>query len=228
MKDKKLKIFAGLLSTLLLISLIIKLINAPGGMILSGLVLGSFVLVVFLLGSLIVAAFFRLIFKNTSFLTLFSINTSIGFIVFHYNLYSPTLTITVPPGFTGEVNLVLSNVEDNILKVDSNGIGYVNQWTFDKTYIKPIVIESTGRNITEHCVGFNPSTFWGKGKTCCFQGKQINTLSFEIVPSERIGQKQYYFKDLTQLVDTTLVLATSPDRYTKIQTQPLEVELDKK
>ncbi|RDC61614.1 hypothetical protein [Adhaeribacter pallidiroseus] len=228
MKERKFKILAGLLSILLLFSLIIKLVNVPGGMILSGLVLGSFVLIAILLGSLIVAALLRLVFKKFSILTLYSVTTSIGFLLLHYNLYSPTLRIIVPPGFTGEVNLILSNVDDNILEVDSNGIGYVNQWTFDKIYTKPIVFESSGKNITERCVGFNPSTFWSKGKTCCLQGNQINTLSFEVVPIGKIGQKQYYSKDLTKLVDTSLVLATLHDRYTKIQTQPYEVELNKK
>jgi len=227
MKDRKLKIFAGLISSLLLISLIVKLIYVPGGMILSGLFLGSIVLVAILLGCLIVTTFLKFAFKNYSFLTLYSVITALSFLIFHYNLYSPTLRITVPEGFTGKVTLVLSNVDDNILKVDGNGIGYINQWTFDRTYTEPIVVETTGKNINKRCVGFNPSTFWGKGKACCLEKKQIHTLSFEVVPFDKVGQKQYYSKDLAKLVDTTLVLAIKPDRYTKIQTEPFEVKLEK-
>lgn len=228
MKEKNLKFITGVISFLLLISLVVKLFYVPGGMILSGLFLGGIILVAILLSCLIVTALLRLVLKIFSFLTLYSIITALSFLVFHYKLYSPTLRITVPEDFTGKVTLVLSNVDDNVLKVDSNGIGYINQWTFDKTYTEPIVVETTGKNINERCVGFNPSTFWGEGKACCIDKKQIYTLSFEIVPLSKLGQKQYYSRDLVVLVDTTLVLAIKPDSYTKIQTETFEVELEKK
>jgi len=58
-------------------------------------------------------------------LTILFITTTISFLAFHYQLYSPTLTIKVPNGYKGKINLVLSNVKDNLLTVDSNGIGYL-------------------------------------------------------------------------------------------------------
>ena len=58
--------------------------------------------------------------------------------------------------------MVLSNVDKNILTLDSNGIGYISKWTFDKTYMPPTVVDNEGANLNDQRVGFNPSTFWGK------------------------------------------------------------------
>lgn len=228
MNDRKLKIITGFISALLLISLLVKLVDVPGGMILSGLVLGSMLIVAIVLGCLIVASVLRLVIKKYSFFTLFSVASAVSFLVFHYQLYSPTLKIIIPKGYTGEVTLVLSDVDDNILKVDSNGIGYINQWTFDKAYTEPIVVDTDGNNVHKRLVGFNPSTFWAKGKTCCIQSKGIHTMSFEVVPMDKLGKKQNYLKDLTTLVDTALVLAIEPNKYTKVQTEAFEVGTNQK
>lgn len=82
---------------------------------------------------------------KTSYLPILFITTSISFLVFHYPLYSPTLTIIVPNNYKGEINLFLSNVDDNILTVDSNGIGYLNKWTFNKTYKRPNIVQVDGK-----------------------------------------------------------------------------------
>ena len=92
------------------------------------------------------------------------------------------------------------------MRVDTNGIGYINQWTFDHTYTKPEVVDKNGTSMNAFCVGFNPSTFWGKWKTCCVEGKEIESLDFEMVPKEKTGKKQYYSKDLTTLVNKDLVI----------------------
>jgi len=160
------------------------------------------------IGCLIVAAIARLIFRRKSFLTLFVIVATIAFLGTHYYLYLPTLKIVVPKGYVGEVNLVLSNVDKNILTLDGNGIGYINKWTFDKTYSPPIVVDNEGKSLNDQCVGFNPSTFWGKGyHTSTRHPEKIHTLSFEIVPKDKAGQKQYCNKvGFTGLVDTTKLL----------------------
>jgi hypothetical protein len=205
--DRKLKILFGILSVGLLISLLIKLTNVPGGMILSGLFLGGMMIVGIMIGCLIVSGILGMIFKRTSFLTIFLITTTISFLAFHYQLYSPTLTIKVPNGYKGEINLVLSNVKDNILTVDSNGIGYVNEWTFNKTYSRPIVKQLDGKNIDKYLVGFNPSTFWAKGETSSSESNlKIQTLSFEIVADYKLGQKQYNSTDLFKQVDKTKLM----------------------
>lgn len=203
--DNKLKIVFGTLSVGLLVTLLIKLTNVPGGIILSGLFLGGMMLFGIIIGCLILTAILRLLFKKSSFLTILSITTTISFIAFHYQLYSPTLTIKVPNGYEGEINLVLSNVEDNVLTVDSNGIGYLNKGTFNQTYTKPTVVQLDGKNLDRNLVGFNPSTFFGKATSCCVGGQEIESLSFEIVPDDKIGQKQYYSTDLTTLINKELV-----------------------
>jgi hypothetical protein len=88
-----------------------------------------------------------------------------------------------------------------MLTMDSNAIGYVTKWTFNKTYSQPDVFTASGKKINGQCVGFNPSTFWGLSKFCCVDGKVIRSLSFEIVPENMAGQKQYHSRGLAGLVD---------------------------
>lgn len=176
-------------------------------MILSGLFLGGMMIAGILIGCLMVSGILRLIFKKISFLTIFSITTAISFAAFHYQLYSPTLTIKVPNEYNGEINLILSNVTDNILTVDSNGIGYLNEWTFKKTYTKPIVEQLDGKNLDKNLVGFNPSTFWAKGVFTSSGSKiKIQTLSFKIDSDEKLSEKRYKNPDLLELVDKSKLM----------------------
>jgi hypothetical protein len=215
--DRKLKIIFGLLSVGLLTTLLFKLTNVPGGMILSGLFLGGMMIIGIIIGCLILTAILKLVFKQTSFFTILFITTTISFLAFHYQLYSPTLTIKVPNGYKGEINLVLSNVKDNILTIDSNGIGYLNEWTFNKTYSRPIVEQLDGNNLDKNLVGFNPSTFFGKGKSCCIGGQEIESLSFEIVTDDKRGQKQYNSKNYMDFVNKKLVIFSKPKGQTAFE-----------
>jgi len=98
--------------------------------------------------------------------------------------------------------LIKSSVPNNILTLDTNGIGYLNEWTFNHLYSKPVVVDENGRDITEQCVGFNPSTFFGlRTSTTSENKKEIKSLTFEIVPKDKIGEKQYYHTSLSELVD---------------------------
>jgi len=155
-----------------------------------------------LIACLFITLLLKLFVKRYSFSTLYFVSISIAFIAYHYQLYSPTLKIIVPDGYSGEVSLVLSNVDQNILTVDSNGVGYVTKWTFNKTWSQPNVFTASGKKINTQCVGFNPSTFWGLSKFCCVDGKVIRSLSFEIVPKDTIGQKQYHSRGLAGSVDS--------------------------
>src|SRR5690554_1465583 len=185
------KIIFGLLSLGLLTTLLFKLKNVSGGMILSGLFLGGMCIIGIIIVCLILSGL------------LLYITTSISFLIFHYQLYSPTLTIIVPNGYKGEVNLVLSNVDESILKVDSNGIGYLTEWTFNKTYSRPIVKQVDGKDLDKNLIGFNPSSFFA---TTLGGGNAIKSLSFEIVPDSLVEHKQYYSKDWTKYVNKDLVL----------------------
>ena len=226
--DRKLKIIFGILSVGLLTTLIIKLTNVPGGMILSGLFLGGMMIVGIILGCLILTGILKLIFKRSSFLTILSITTTISFLAFHYQLYSPTLTIIVPDGYRGEVNLVLSNVDDNILTVDSNGIGYITEWTFNKTYSRPIVKQADGKNLDEYLIGFNPSTIFGKGKSCCVGKREIQSLSFKIGTKPHLEDEYFESKSLTELVDKNKTLFTELDKYSSVQTEATIIDTTKK
>ena len=200
--NQNLKIATGIISLGFLVSLIYKLIEVPGGIILSGLFVGGMVITLILVGGLIFAWLAGLLSKQLPFWTVFFTLTAISFAIFHYQLYSPTLKIVVPENYTGEVSLIKSNVTENILTVDSNGIGYLNQWTFNKLYSKPIVVDKKGKDLTEQCVGFNSSTFFGLGTSNSTENDiEIKSLSFEVVPKDKIGEKQYYHTDLTELVN---------------------------
>ena len=187
----------------LLATLIYKLIEVSDGMILSGLFLGGMVIAMIMIGGLILTSLTKLISRRLPFWTVYFTIIAIAFTVFHYQLYSPNLKIVIPENYTGEINLVKSNLSENILTVDSNGIGYLNEWTFNKLYSKPIVVDENGKDLTEQCVGFNASTFFGlKTLSSTENGREIKSLSFEVVPKEKIGKKQYYRTDLTKSVDT--------------------------
>ena len=80
----------------------------------------------------------------------------------------------------------------------------------DNTYTPPIVVDNEGNSLNDQCVGFNTSTFWGKGyHTSTQHPERIHTLSFEIVPKNKAGQKQCYGKvGFIELLDTTKLLTS--------------------
>lgn len=207
--DRKLKITFGLLSAGLLTTLVFRLTNVPGGMFLSGLALGIMWIIIIVLACLILTAILNRLFKTKSFLTILFLTTTIAFTYFHYKLYSPTLTIVVPTNYSGEVDLVLANVTDNILTLDTNGIGYIDQWTFDKTYTRPIVIDQDGNNLDSLLVGFNPTSFWSKGKSCCINNQEIYTKGFKIKRNEK--EDVFKFRSLVDLIDLKITKTTKPD-----------------
>jgi hypothetical protein len=215
--DRKLKITFGILSLALLITSIIKLIHVPGGMILPGFFLGGMMIVGIILGCLILTWPLKFVFKQTSLLTLLFITTTVSFSVFHYQLYSPTLTIKVPNGYRGEINLVLSNTKNNILTIDSNGIGYLNEWTFNKTYSRPIVEQLDGKNLDSYLISFNPSAFFGKGMACCVEKHQIQSLSFKIGTKPHLEDEFFPGKSLTELIDTSKAIYTELDVHSKVK-----------
>ncbi len=209
MKKNSLKLIIGLTALILLVILIVQLIKTPTFMLPSAYLAGMFVIAL-LVGSLIIAGIIKLIFKKSSFVMILCSIVSIVSIFSMCKFYSPTLTIIVPKGYTGQVALVLSNVDKDILNVDSNGIGYITKRTFDKVYTKPIVLETDGTDISNQTVGFNPSTFWGKGGSSSAMPEgsnatvdEIKFICFEVVPKDKEGQKQYYSIDLSELADKT-------------------------
>lgn len=210
-------ILTGILSVGLLTTLFIRLTNVPGGMFLSGLALGTMYIIIVVLACLILTAILNRMFKTQSFLTIMFLTNTIGFTYFHYKLYSPTLTIVVPTNYSGEVDLVLANVTENILTLDSNGIGYIDQWTFHKTYTRPIVIDQDGNNLDSLLVGFNPTSFWGKGKSCCIDNQEFYTKSFKIKRNEK--EDVFKFRSLVDLIDRKITKTTKLEEHTIIQTE---------
>lgn len=200
--NRNLQIATGIISIGLLATLIYKLTDVPGGMFLSGLRLGITWIAIILIVGLLTTWLIRLISKKLSFWTIYFSLTAIAFAFFHYQIYSVTLKIIVPENYTGQVNLIKSNVDINQLTLDSSGIGYLNEWTFNHSYLKPIVVDENGKNLNKQLVGFNNSSFFGVGNSTISDGEiQIRIKSFEIVPKDKKEQKQYYNTNLSKLVD---------------------------
>jgi hypothetical protein len=214
--ERKLKIILGTLSIGLLTTLIIKFIKAPGGITLSGFYLGGIMVATIFIGCLLLSALLRIVFKRITFLTLFLISTSVSYSLLHYQLYSPTLTIIVPSGFRGEINLVLSNVDDNILRVDRNGIGYLNKWTFDKTYSRPIVKEDDGKCLDSLLIGFNQSTFFGKATACCLGKQEIHSLSFKLGTKPNLKDEYFQGNSLIDHVDKRKIVFTDLRKHSTV------------
>jgi len=203
----KLKIVFGIISTSLLIMLLIKLKTVPGGMILSGLALGIIFIGGIIFGCVMLSSMISMIFKQLSFTITFFITTAISFLVFHYQLYSPVLNIKVPNGYHGEINLVLSNLKENRLDINQYGIGYLNESTFNKTYLRPVVKQIDGKNLDQNLVGFNPSTFFGKSAG---DGNSIRSLSFKITPDKETPKNDDIFIWMDK-VDSKLILLKDPN-----------------
>jgi len=207
MKTKILELILGIIALVSMSTLAIQLAKASTFM-LPSVYLTVIVIAALSVGSLIIAIIVKLSLNRGSFFATLCIIISIASVILIFKFYSPKLTVVIPDGYVGKITLVLSNVHKDILKVDSNGIGYITKWTFDRTYTKPIVLEANGTNVSDQCVGFNPSTFWAKGTFSVsnttnrnVEKVDIYSLSFEIVPKDKLGQKQYYNVDLIKLVD---------------------------
>ena len=124
--------------------------------------------------------------KPTKFISIFKIVSLFILTVVLISCGTGQMKIVVPKGFTGKIYLVLSTQDTNILNIDSNGIGYINEQTFNRTTVKPKIFESDGTDISKYGVGFNPSAFWSKGKFAFIDmaskhtTKEIEYLSFLI------------------------------------------------
>jgi hypothetical protein len=111
--------------------------------------------------------------------------------------------IVVPNNYVGEVCLVKSKSDTNILTLDSNGIGYINNKAFEELRFEPTVRNVSGKNLLPNCITYNSSAWWARGKAESTKSKKIiHYLSFEIVPDSLIGKKQHYTIDLFKFVDT--------------------------
>jgi len=189
----KLKISVGVISFCLLAALIYKLTNIPDGMILSGLYIGVILIVIIMVSALTLAGLTNLISKRIPFWTTFFTLTALAFAAFHYQIYSPTLKVIVPVNYSGTVSLVKSNVAENVLILDENGVGYLNEWTFNRTYLKPIVEDINGKDLSGFCVGFNQSTFFGLSTTKHgMHEDEIKSLSFEIQSRAKINESNVH------------------------------------
>jgi hypothetical protein len=185
--DQKLKLAFGIISILLLVTLLFKLTEVPGGMILSGLFLGGILIVGILLGSLVLSLLLQIVFKKNSFFTIYAIVISLAFITFHYYIYSPILKIVVPNGYHGEVKLIYSKEKGDVLTIDSNGIGYLGNWTFYHSYTRPIVKQANGKDLDRNLKGYNRSSFWSVSTFHSSDRTIIESKGFKIIPDSLIG-----------------------------------------
>ena len=125
---------------------------------------------------------------------------SLSLLYFNIYFYSPTLKITVPNNYNGEINLVLANIDENRLNIDENGSGYINEKTFNKTYTKPFVRYRSGNDLSKQLKGCNNLIFWTNPENCCIQLDAIKSLNFEISPKDK-SENPFTFFELTKHID---------------------------
>ncbi|KIC95943.1 hypothetical protein [Flavihumibacter solisilvae] len=167
----------------LLVGLIYQFSKLPGGMILPGYYFGLVLLVTVIISCFILAAVLKIFIKSVPYRIVFLHTSLVGLIWLHYFVYSPQLHIQVPTNYRGEVMLILRDSSHNNLHIDNNGIGYITRWTFNKTYLKPVVTDKEGVDISNRCIPFNNSSFWAIGRGPDPSGRgSMRYLSFKIDP----------------------------------------------
>ncbi|MET3732720.1 hypothetical protein [Moheibacter stercoris] len=208
MKTSADKVIIGIISTFLIICFLNQLRNLPGGFFFSGLFYAIIILIIVLISILILAFILKFIFKKADYLKRVLISCIIILSFSIYKLYSPTLKIIVPKNYSGEVNLTLSNLNHNELNIDKNGIGYITKWTFEKTYTKPKVYDSDGKNLEKHLLSYDNNKFWGKS---IGTGNTIKSLNFEIA-KDTLQNKRTYQSNWLQNVDMKKVYLENPKK----------------
>ncbi len=205
-----LKRIAPVVSALLLICFLYQLKDIPGGVFFPATLI-SVVVFVIVIGLILFLSFIlNLIFRKTQFISIVFLTSIPILMVTCYKLYSPTLKIIVPKGYSGEVNLVLSKLDTNELKVDSNGIGYITRWTFDKTYTRPEVYDTEGKSLDNRLIGYDKNKFWGQSFG---GGNTIKSLSFEIhEDSTALPLRNFKVSDWLRKVDMNKVYLEHPDQ----------------
>ena len=204
MTDVVIKRILGILTVIILTITGFQISEFPGGMFFPGYFFGIAFIIGILIICLICAFIFNLIFKKYPIISFLLIFFNLGLIAFNINYYSPTLKVIVPNNYTGEINLVLANIDENILEVDKNGIGYVNEWTFGKTYRKPKVFDQNGNDLSAQLKGFNNLIFWSNPEHCCIQLNAIKSMNFEILQKNKTENTFKYF-ELTEHIDRKIV-----------------------
>jgi hypothetical protein len=91
-----------------------------------------------------------------TFTALFITITCVTFFASQYH-YMLNYDIIIPDSYVSEVKLILSNDEKNEFKVNSYGIGYINQNTFTNGFNPTIIRE--GHNITNQITGYNTGEY---------------------------------------------------------------------
>jgi len=200
MSDITIKRIFGILTIILLIISGIQIVEFPGGMFFPGYYFGIIFIIGILIACWIVAFTLNLIFKKYSISSYLLFFFSLSLIYFNVHFYSPTLKIIVPNNYTGEINLVLANIDENRLNIDENGIGYINEKTFNKTYTKPVVTDRSGNDLSKQLKGFNNLIFWTNPEHCCIQLNAIKSLNFEILPKDK-SENPFKFFELTKHID---------------------------
>jgi energy-coupling factor transporter transmembrane protein EcfT len=99
-------------------------------------------------------------------------------LIFYGSQYRPGYKIVIPDQYVGEVQLLVSNEQENDFKVNEFGIGYINQQTY-KNGFRPIVIKA-GHDISDQISGY------AQGSYATTLG---NKLSFEYLSFEIPGKK---------------------------------------
>jgi len=127
-------------------------------MILSPLFLVGLYLTIALMISLVFGFFAKaLLNSNWSTLTFAALSMTFICLTFYASQYNPSYKIIIPANYVGEVRLFVSNEKENDFRVNSIGIGYINQKTY-KNGFRPIVIKG-GHDISHQISNYEFSSY---------------------------------------------------------------------
>ena len=208
MKTPAYKVIFGIIVFLFLIYFLKQLNDLPGGFFFSGFLYAVITGIIVMFLILTLTFILKFLCKKSDYLTRILTSSFIILGISIYKLYSPTLKIIVPENYYGEVNLTLSNLSHNELNIDKNGIGYITKWTFEKTYTKPKVYDTKGRNLEKYLLSYDNNKFWGKS---IGSRNTIKSLSFEIA-KDTLQKTRTYESNWLKNVEMRKVYIENPEK----------------
>ena len=131
-------------------------------------------------------------------LTFTSIVMTVISITFCVIEHKPSYKIIVPDNYVGEVKLLVSNENDNDLKINQFGIGYINQQTYRNGF-RSIIIKGQ-QDISKKVTGYSTGSY----ATSLLNNLSFDYVSFEI-PGKQENPEITNFDSLimTKAIDTT-------------------------
>ena len=120
---------------------------------------------------------------------------------FYISQYKPSYKINIPDNYVGNVELLVSNEQENDFKVNNFGVGYINKKTFENGF-RPTIVKD-GHDITKQVSGYSTGSY----ATTAASNLSLDYVTFEI-PGKKENTENIDFDSLLILkaIDPTRLL----------------------